>query len=204
MGLCSEIDFVEALTLFPIPGVSYPPSSQLSGMLPLSSTAPARMAHLPLQLSSERHAVVDRSAQVKSQHPFHGTPLDSARQRSGVNPTWAVIDEYGITKRDIAQVYFSPHVYNDAFEVELSMQFDTSRHPAGGMQFKTYNGRLTLGNMTPATVDAKIRNWRSRIRNAWLVQINSKVIASLKDVHEALQEATLRREKNMLFTLLSS
>ena len=64
------------------------------------------MAHLPLQLSSEQHVVVAQSVKVETQHPFHRTALDPARQRSGVNPTWAVIDKYGITKRDIAQVYF--------------------------------------------------------------------------------------------------
>ena len=44
---------------------------------------------------------------------------------------------------------------------------------------------------------AKIHIWLSIIRNAWLIKVNDIDITSLKDVHEAINEAVLRQTKHI-------
>ena len=105
------------------------------------------------------------------------------------------MNDFGISNRDIAQVYVLPHPYNNAFEEEMELKYFDTNHPAGGLQFKTFNGQLTIGNMIAGTLAAKIPNWRSRIRGAWLVEINGTPISTLTDVHTALDHAVTNRDK---------
>ena len=70
------------------------------------------------------------------------------------------------------------------------------------MQFKTFNDRLILSNMVPGTAGAKLNNWRSRIKGAWLIKINDKDITSIADIHDALEAAACNKDKSCLLLFL--
>ena len=77
------------------------------------------------------------AAKGSAMDPYAGTAL--------ANPDAAAVDEIGISKRDITQIYVSSHPYCEAFEVELDLQkFHCYDKPTAGMKFKTDNGRLIL------------------------------------------------------------
>ena len=63
------------------------------------------------------------------------------------------------------------------------------------MRFVTTNGRMIIEHMAPGTPAARIPRWRSRIRGAWLRQINNRDIACLADVHAEVDRATTAGER---------
>ncbi|EJK59937.1 hypothetical protein THAOC_19786 [Thalassiosira oceanica] len=214
MGRCSEEDFIEPRTTLDHPTATYPPmldDAAYSGDSDLCSTEAARRTHLPLNLFLERyHQQKDDTPDGLSMfspprvnatkiHPYQGTVLDPDRRETSKRPAWVEVDEYGISKRDIAQVYISPHPYRDSFEEELDLSTYNDNVPAGGMKFVTRNGRLTIGTMLPSTPAARIYNWRSRCRGAWLIRVDDTDITCLADVHSALDRAvTAGQQKSRL------
>ena len=65
-------------------------------------------------LATSRDSGPTRDCILTATNPYAGTTL--------ANPDAAVIDEYGISKRDITQIYFSSHPYHEAFKEELNLQ----------------------------------------------------------------------------------
>ena len=97
------------------------------------------------------------------------------------------MEEYFITKRDIAQVYFSPHAYHAGFDVELSLKkFDGYQQPCAGMRFRFDNNRLILSNIAPRLHVAKIPQWRSRMWHTWLRKIGDIEVKLVADVKSAV------------------
>ena len=114
--------------------------------------------------------------------PYSGTALEPKDV--------STIEEYGISAKDIRQIYISPHAYNDAFEEELSLvTFNHGDHPTAGLELESRDGRLILLGMRPGAPSHRIPRWRSRIRNAWLVQVDGISMRSTVDVSSALIEA---------------
>ena len=67
------------------------------------------------------------------------------------------MDEYFTTKRDIIQVYFSPHAYHDGFDIQLNLEkFDDYEQPCAGMRFWFDNKQLILTNIFSRSPAAKI------------------------------------------------
>ena len=97
--------------------------------------------------------------------PYADTALDP-----GLNEDSAAVEEYNIDQRDLRQIYLSPHAYDHAFEEELNLAtFNSVNHSTAGMELENRDGRLILTDMTPGAPGHRIRRWKSRIRNAWLV-----------------------------------
>jgi hypothetical protein len=98
--------------------------------------------------------------------PFRGTAMEG-------NWDATVVNEFGITLCDMEQVFFSPMAYNDAFEEYLDMKrFYLTNHPAGGMHFTTEGNRLILQHMAQGSPCARLQDWHSRLKGAWLISVN--------------------------------
>ncbi len=114
-----------------------------------------------------------------------------------------VVAEYLIGTLDMAMIYVSPDPYGSAFEEELDLRkFDITTHRSAGLCFFEKNGCLLLASMAPSTPGVRVPRWRSRLRGAWLLDINGTPISTIKDAHATF--AYLSSEKKPSFTLLFS
>jgi hypothetical protein len=103
------------------------------------------------------------------------------------------MSEYDIGRHNMAMIYMSPDPYFDAFEQPLDLRhFDYATHPTAGMSLYVNTGRLYLAAMSPSTPTAKIHNWRTRVRGAWLIKIGNTTVTSIVEAgaaFEALRES---------------
>ena len=121
LGLTSKED----LNPFQVPNVipqAYSPPSPTSH--PASITIPVNAIQLPLpfRLTAEPPSVAAGLANLtkkqrwaRVQDPYAHTALE------GESKDAIAVDKYFITKRDIIQVYFSPHAYHAGFDIELNL-----------------------------------------------------------------------------------
>jgi hypothetical protein len=95
-----------------------------------------------------------------------------------------IVTKLGTTLRNMEQVYFSLTVYNNAFEEYLDMKhFYLTSHPSGGMHFFTECDCLILQHMAKELPCAKIRDWRSQLKGAWLISVNNCPVLLVKDIN---------------------
>ncbi len=114
----------------------------------------------------------------------------------------AVLD-YRITAQDMAQVYISPHAYNNGFPIELDLQHSCYHdHPTCGFKFTVENDRLILQHIEKSTLASRIPHWWSTLRGTWLQQVGDVTICSLQDVQQSL--ATLIASGTPCCTLIFS
>jgi hypothetical protein len=82
------------------------------------------------------------------------------------------VQDYRITACDIAQVYISPHAYNNGFPIELDLRHSQYHdHPTCGLKFTVENDRLILQHIEKSTLASRIPRWQSTLRGAWLQQV---------------------------------
>ena len=104
-----------------------------------------------------------------------------------LNPDASAVDHYGITARDLDQVYFSPHHFGHAFEECFAyMGSPTSVHPTAGMELRELDGRVFITDISLGTPCAKIPRWKSRLRNVCLLKVHDTPISTIADVTSAL------------------
>jgi len=97
------------------------------------------------------------------------------------------MQDFNITREDMAMVYMSPDPYFDAFEERLLLQHvNLSKHSTAGLGLYESDGRIFLKNMIPGTTAAKIPDWRTRLRGAWLIQIGDTIVSSIADAASCL------------------
>jgi hypothetical protein len=85
-------------------------------------------------------------------------------------------------------IYISPDPYFDAFEHPMDLRkVDLTKHTTAGLNLYETDGRIYLASMSPGTTAAKIPDWRTCIRGAWLIKIGESVISSIADATQALQ-----------------
>jgi hypothetical protein len=167
--------------------------------MPLSALpCHALHAHLSLRESGSPQTVTAWAALITaSSNPHEGTKI---------RPSWdaRAVSNYHINfKHDVKQVYFSPTVYNEAFEEIQDMTgFFTTALPSGGMQFIMVDRQLILEIISKGTLCAKIRNWRSQLKGAWLISINGSPVSTVAEVNSALDKSL--RSENSHCTLLFS
>jgi hypothetical protein len=90
-------------------------------------------------------------------------------------------DHYGITHRDVEQVYFSQHCFGNTFKETFSYHGSpTLVHPTAGLVLDSINGRVLIRSIDKGTPCAKIPRWRTRLRNTWLLQINDTPVSSIE------------------------
>jgi hypothetical protein len=77
----------------------------------------------------------------------------------------------------------SPNPYHEAFLQTIDLQkFNLTKHSTAGLEFYKSGGRLHLRSITPSIPAAKIPDWRSCVRGAWLIKVNDKEVSSIEDV----------------------
>jgi hypothetical protein len=181
----------------------------------------AKRPHTAQLLYSLGAGSTDESAQETVCHPRPTTPTshvdptvhmtcsDSNQyplSSSHINQDARVVHEFDITHRDLRMVYFSPSPYNVAFEETLSKRWLTkpllSKFPSGGMTFIQSDDRLLLDSIAESSPFAMVPQWRSRLRGAWLINVDGQVVTCLKDVENALLES-LKRDGSVCLLLFS-
>ena len=90
-----------------------------------------------------------------------------------------ILEEYLISKKDMAMIYMSPSPYDNAFEESLDLRhFSPTDHPTAGLSLISRDNRLFLASMSPGQPGAKIPRWRSRLKEAWLISINGTPVST--------------------------
>ncbi len=101
----------------------------------------------------------------------------------------------------MAMVYMSPDPYHEAFEQTLDLQkFNISHYPTAGLSLFESDGWVHQGTISLSTPAAKLHEWRSRIRGAWLIKIGGITVNSLDNVNKAF--CGLEANKSPSATLL--
>ncbi len=99
-----------------------------------------------------------------------------------------VVLDYLISPGDIAMVYIFPGPFYGAFKEELDLwKFDFAKHCTAGLCFVEKDQRLLLASMDPSTPGACIPWRRTRIRGAWLIEIDSTCIFTITDAQDVFR-----------------
>lgn len=99
-------------------------------------------------------------------------------------------------KSTFQQIYLSPHPYFDAFEEQLDIRrWHTNDHPTAGLRLIEEDQRVFVHTMESSTPASRIPRWRSRIKGAWLMQVGTMPIHTIKDVRDALKMASTQRRQ---------
>ncbi len=138
------------------PPVVYPTTNYAGGP-PLTDLQWAIHTPLPLCLSKTllSRIAMGSNGGIPTTDPHAGTFLAS----HGANGE-AVLD-YRITARNMAQVYISPHAYNDGVPIELDLRHSCYHdHPTCGFKFTMENYRLILQHFEKSRLASRIPCWR--------------------------------------------
>ena len=102
----------------------------------------ATRLHLPLRLTPEPPSIAAHTAHLTDNQVFTLRQDRYAHAASSsINTDGSIVDEYHITKLDMAQVLVSLHPYNNAFDEELYLQkFHHFAKQDGRFKFKELNG----------------------------------------------------------------
>jgi hypothetical protein len=91
----------------------------------------------------------------------------------------------------MAMIYLSPDPYYDAFEQPLDLRkFDIATHTTASLSLLETGGCLHLATMSPSTPAAKMKDWRTRVKGAWLIKIGNVNVSTIKDAKLAFQLST--------------
>ncbi len=135
----------------------------LYALLPLRDTPLPDAANTP-------HTVNARAARLQS------------RATTQKKTATKVVLDYLINSEDMAMIYVSPDPYATVFEEELDLRkMNLARHPTAGLILFEKDNRILLASMAPGTPGARIARWWTRIRGAWLIQVDGTPVTSISD-----------------------
>ena len=180
-----EDDIDLACTNVPVP---YPPMSiKAPSKLPLVTTR----VPLPLRISTPPNVFTAAAARTEAiqQDLRDDTPVQFVAPEP-MSFDHDVIRTHDISSRDLEMVYMSPSHYNDSFEEVLDLRrFDLRTSSTAGLKCQETSGKLFLRDMKPSTPAARIRAWRSRLRDAWLIAVDGAPVSSVRDLEAELLRA---------------
>jgi hypothetical protein len=117
---------------------------------------------------------------AKASAPTPNTPRLARRPRA--------IDIFNISRKDMVMIYLSPDPYYDAFEQPLDLcKFDIATHVTAGLSLLESGGCLHLATMSPSTPAAKMKNWRTLVKGAWLIKIGDANVSTITEAKSAFQ-----------------
>ena len=185
MGMEPEELYLPAPPAVPRPVAHYPTLPNK----PLQSTPKgAKQQPIPLRLSAAptQHQFASTAALLKLPADLHWYDIEFNKVD--------IIKDMALDKKEtFAQIYLSPSPYFDAFEEKINIRhWTTLDHKCAGMTLIQQDDRLILGGIIPSTPAAKILRWRSRVRGAWLLEVNGIRVKTIEDVYAAL--ARLKEE----------
>ena len=85
---------------------------------------------------------------------------------------------------DTLQAHVLAVAHNLATYLCYNVCFPSTKCPTTGMSLLEQNGRLILAHMSPGTPGAKIPQWRTRLRGAWLIKIDDKPVTTIDDARK--------------------
>lgn len=180
MGMEDESLFAMAPPLQPRPISSWPP---LPTKLPPQLPSYTKQAPIPLRLTKAPMITPNAAAAAKTNNPYYNTALDLE-----VNHQLSIIDDMKLDKDEVfAQVYLSPSPYFEVFEEEINIRmWSPNDHHTAGFVFIQRNESLILADILRSTPAAKIDKWRSRCRDATVLEVEGIPVQTTKDVHDVL------------------
>jgi hypothetical protein len=105
-----------------------------------------------------------------------------------------VVAEYLIGSNDMAMIYISPDPFGSAFEEEINLRkFNFNTHRTAGLCFLEKDNHIYLASMAPSTPGARVPRWRTRIRGAWLMNIDGIPVSSISDAQAVFQDLSATR-----------
>ena len=94
-------------------------------------------------------------------------------------------------------VYILPDDFYGAFEEELDLRkFTFSSHATAGLNLYEKDQRLYLASMAPSTPGARIAQWRTRLRGAWLIGIDGTNISTLAEAESVFRHLSDTQARN--------
>lgn len=106
---------------------------------------------------------------------------------SHTNPDVSVVEHYDISRRDVEQIYLSPHHYGHAYEETFGfMGSSTVVHPTADLELREKDGLVFIHDISSGKPCAKIPCWKTRLRNACLLRINDTPITSISTARDIL------------------
>ena len=152
----------------------------------IPQSVPDMCTQLPLPLGHMASSITPRliparAAKASALEP--NTPR-LARRPKAID----IMADFDISKKDMAMIYLSPDPYYEAFAQPIDLRnFDPATHATAGLSLLESGGRLHLANMSPSTPAAKIKDWRTRMKGAWLIKIGDTVVSTISEAKSALQ-----------------
>ena len=91
--------------------------------------------------------------------------------------------DHDISHRDVEMVYLSLSCLCDSVDEYIDLRkWSPAKHPTAGIIGQEQNGKLYLKEFAKSTPVAKVRAWRSRLRNARIILVNDTPVYSIKDL----------------------
>jgi hypothetical protein len=161
-------------------------TTQVVPQPPLPPKAPSKLPQralfhpLPLRVSSPPHVYAARAALTSINVPAFDMVMPPSHPKRLEHD---MILSNDINNGDLEMVYLSPSPFLDAFEETIDLRkFDPTRFPTAGLECEELNGKIYLRAMTPSSPSAKIRAWRSRLRDAHVIAIDNKHVSTIDDI----------------------
>ena len=110
-----------------------------------------------------------------------------------------LVEGFKIGVPDMAMIYMSPDPFTQTVDLR---KFDLSKHPTGSLSLYERDGWVHFAFISPSTPTARIHDWHTRIRGAWLIRVDKTPIGYIVDVATAF--AALRSSHTLSTTLLFS
>jgi hypothetical protein len=143
------------------------------------------------------------AAAARTQTVLFDLDLNQTKQatQTGESLDHEILLKHNISRKDVMMIYLSKHPFRNSFEEEFRLQyFDNTKHPTAGLVCREHNRRVYLTNIEPSTPAAKIRAWRSRIRHAWLIEVDGEEVITVADIVRIM--ARLAKDKSPICRLL--
>jgi hypothetical protein len=103
-----------------------------------------------------------------------------------------IMTAFDISNSNMTMIYMSPDPYFKAFKQPLDLcQFDLDKHPTGGLSLYKHDGRLHLATMSPGYPAAKMKDWRSCVKGAWLIKIGDMLVTAVTLAKDAFTAGQL-------------
>ena len=148
--------------------VPWPPCAPSTSLTPKEWQVPDLCTRLPLPLPHMSMVVPTRRSVGARAATAHATAPTPRRLR----PPQArdMMLDFNVTRRDMAMIYMSPDPYFEAFEEKLNVQnVNLKKHPTACLELYESSRRMFLWSIKPSTTAAKIPDWCTRLRGAWLI-----------------------------------
>jgi len=174
--IASDYHLVGSIDRIKVPWPPMPPPNP-------AKHVPDMCTQLPLYLGHMASSITPRSFPARAATASALTP-NMPQHPKAID----IMVDFNISRNDMAMIYRSPDSYYHAFEQPLDLRkFNIATHATAGLSLLESGGRLHLVTMSPSTITAKIKGWRTRMKGTWLIKIGSVNVSTITDAKLAFQ-----------------